>query len=194
MSSRSDRQLDPIQHVTTEESTSRGRPQTEGSTDRSTRVDTDWSGSHEERVDFGPTDRPPALRDPAPLGRTDGDPSDADAHYREDGRSLAILSHMSLLFGLPIFVIPLVQRKNALALHHAKAAMVIYFAFCGTLLLSIYSTGLFIPLAMLLYLPGLVGIYRAIQRQKAGRWGLGDLAERLFPWPTAPGHPSDKTP
>ena len=135
----------------------------------------------ERHADAG-ADAPPARTSDSAPAETDDHPASSE-RTTPDGRSLAILSHMSLLFGLPVFIIPLLQRNNALALHHAKAAALIYFGFYGTLILSMYSTGLFLPLAMLFYLPGLVGIYRAINHEPAGRWGLGDLAERLFPHP-----------
>lgn len=153
--------------------------------DRSEESD-EWSTGRtvEEQFADPPADAPPARTDEARPAPDDPRPDPTESDGR-DGRSLAILSHMSLLFGLPIFLIPLLQRKNALAIHHAKAAGLIYFGFYGTLLLSMYSTGLFVPLAMLFYLPGLVGIYRAINKQAAGRWGLGDLAERLLPHPEA---------
>ncbi len=131
-------------------------------------------------------DRPPTRRESS---RPQAQPSDQSDE--EPGRilgrpaTMAILSHMSVLFGVPVFLVPLVRRQHPLSLHHAKAAAVIWFAFYLALALSFFVSGLFTPLMVLLYLPALVGISRAVQNRPAGRWGAGDLAEWLFEYPTA---------
>ena len=134
----------------------------------------------------GPDDRPPARRastDPVAGNLATDERAESDAGFPSRAKSMAVLSHMSVLFGIPVFLVPLIQRKEALPLHHAKAAGLIWFVFYGLLALSTLTTGLLIPVMFLFYLPALVGIYRAIQGREAGRWGLGDLAERIFPFP-----------
>lgn len=96
---------------------------------------------------------------------------------------MAILSHMSVLFGIPVFMVPLVVRKDALALHHAKAAAIAYFAFYAALATAMFGSSLLLPLALAFYIPPLIGIARAVQHRNAGLVGLGDLGEWLFPWP-----------
>jgi hypothetical protein len=131
-----------------------------------------------------PDDRPPARRDDAtPDSPTTDDPDDEPIVSRP--ATMAILSYMSILFGVPVFLVPLVRRRDALSLHHAKAAALVWLAFYAALVLSFFVSGLFTPVMLLLYLPALVGIHRALQGREAGRWGAGDLAEWLFEYPKA---------
>jgi len=95
---------------------------------------------------------------------------------------MAILAHMSVMFGLPFFLLPLWQRNDELSLHHARTAGAIYIFFYGLLALSTVSCGIFFPLAMLGYLPAIVAIYRAVQGKSAGMWGFGGLGEWMFGW------------
>jgi hypothetical protein len=129
-----------------------------------------------------PDDQPPARRNDTPPQPTD-DPDDAPEPVVSRAATMAVLSHMSVLFGVPVFLVPLVRRRDALSLHHAKAAALVWLAFYATLALSFFVSGLFTPVMLLLYLPVLVGIHRAVQGREAGRWGAGDLAEWLFPFP-----------
>jgi hypothetical protein len=99
-----------------------------------------------------------------------------------NGVVMAILAHMSVMFGLPFFLIPLWQRNDELSLHHARTAGAIYIYFYALLAISPFSCGLFFPLAMLGYVPALVAIYRAIQGRAAGKWGFGQIGEWLFGW------------
>ncbi|MFB6351933.1 MAG: hypothetical protein ABEN55_17390, partial [Bradymonadaceae bacterium] len=68
--------------------------------------------------------------------------TDADAGFPSRATTMAILSHMSVLFGIPVFLVPLLQRTHPLSLHHAKAAGLIWFAFYALLGLSSLATGL----------------------------------------------------
>ena len=117
-----------------------------------------------------------------PLQRTQRDkqPPGTRARTAENGQAMAIFAHLSILFGLPVFLIPLLQRDNAFALHHAKAAATIYGLFLLTALGSLVTCGLAVPLALLCYVPAIVGIVKAAQGDEAGAWGLGDMGERIF--------------
>lgn len=137
------------------------------------------------RVDFAEP-RPPdvdlAPPEHYPLQKTErpGQPRGTRAETAENGQAMAIFAHLSILFGLPIFLIPLLQRDNAFSLHHAKAAGAIYGLFLLCALVSMITCGLGVPLALLCYVPAIVGIVRAANLQEAGPWGLGDIGERIF--------------
>lgn len=96
------------------------------------------------------------------------------------GKALAVLSHLSILFGVPVFLVPFFQRDDAFALHHAKAAAVTYALFLAAVLLSFATCAIGFPFAMLCYVPALVGLVKASHGEAAGRWGLGELGERVF--------------
>lgn len=167
--------------------------------DRPYRGENATSDAHDSDEDRSPTRKPdlwddlgletdaelPQVRDTAvPEAETEGPTDDWTGEDPPDrGRIMAILAHLSVVFGVPVFLVPLVLRKDALSLHHAKAAAVIFFAFYATLSLAMFSSSLFLPVAMALYIPGLVGIRRAVRERSAGHLGLGSLAELVFPWP-----------
>lgn len=98
----------------------------------------------------------------------------------EDGKTLAVLCHASLLFGLPIFLVPMMTRDNRFALHHAKAASMTYALFLGSAALTTVTCGLFFPAMLLCYVPAFVGIVRAANGKVGGTWGMGDLGERVL--------------
>jgi len=99
---------------------------------------------------------------------------------------MALLSHLSVLFGVPVFLAPFLLRRDGHSLHHAKAAAVVFFAFYALLGAALFGWPALTPAAMLLYAPGLVGIYRAVQGRRAGFFGFGVFGEWLFPWPETP--------
>ncbi|RDV36370.1 hypothetical protein DV096_19315 [Bradymonadaceae bacterium TMQ3] len=99
---------------------------------------------------------------------------------REKGAGLAVLSYCSVLFGVPFFLVPLVLRDNPFSLHHAKAAGAIYLVCYAFVLLATLNCALFLPLALLAYIPALIGIYRASAGVEAGQAALGPPGERLF--------------
>ena len=116
-------------------------------------------------------------------------PARVEQHARQDedvddeideGKALAVLSHLSILFGIPVFLVPMLQRDNAFALHHAKSAGVIFVAFLLALSLSMVTCGLAMPLALLVYVPALVGIVNASRGEEAGPWAFGKLGEKMF--------------
>lgn len=98
----------------------------------------------------------------------------------QSGRFWAILSHFSVLFGIPIFLVPLFQRDNAFAVHHGRAAAVTFGAFVMLALSTFATCGLTAPLAMLAYVPAIVGIVRAANGEQAGALGFGDAGDRLL--------------
>lgn len=115
--------------------------------------------------------------------RTDEQPGGARRFRyfdREKGAGLAVLSYCSVLFGVPFFLVPLVLRNNPFSLHHAKAAGAIYLLCYAFVLLATLNCALFLPLALLAYIPALIGIYRASAGVEAGQAALGPLGERLF--------------
>lgn len=93
---------------------------------------------------------------------------------------MALLAYMGLLFGLPLFIIPLITRDNRFSLHHAKAAGVTFIAFFISTMLTGVTCGLFFPIMMCFYIPAIVGAIQAVNGQLAGRWGFGDLGESVF--------------
>ncbi len=98
----------------------------------------------------------------------------------EAGRPMALLSYFSVLFGLPVFVVPMVLRDNAFALHHARAAGAIYVASLVALALSLTQCAVFLPFVFLCYIPAAIGIYRAAAGVEAGRSALEPWGRRLF--------------
>lgn len=98
----------------------------------------------------------------------------------ESGKALALVSHASLLVGLPLFLIPMVTRDNQFALHHAKAAAVTFGALWIAAGLTVVTCGLLFPLLFLCYVPMLVGFVKAANGDLAGSWGGGNLGEQIF--------------
>lgn len=105
----------------------------------------------------------------------------------EEGRTFAILSHIGTVLGVPLFLIPLLQRDNEFAMHHAKAAAVTYASFIllGTIFLSLYMCtcgfGLVLfPVVLLPFVPLIAGVIDASNGRRASRLALGDLGERVL--------------
>ncbi len=98
----------------------------------------------------------------------------------EDGRLMAVLSYFSVIFGIPVFVVPMIQRENEFALHHAKAAGLIFVACTFMLTLALTNCAVFLPLVFVCYIPALIGLYRAAGGAAAGTAALGPTAQRIF--------------
>lgn len=106
------------------------------------------------------------------------------APVSEEGRLWACLSYASILTGLPLFIIPLVQRRDEFAIHHAKQAAESYawFFACvtGYVLLSLVTCGvgtLCFPIILLPYVPMCHGIILSLNnewRAPFGVLGIGD--------------------
>ena len=58
--------------------------------------------------------------------------------------------------------------------------MVIYLLFIAGFVASFATCGLALPFALLLYVPAIVGVVHAARGERAGRWALGHLGERLL--------------
>ena len=93
------------------------------------------------------------------------------AKVDDSSRAMAVLCHVSMVLGLPLWLVPMLTRDNAFTLHHAKdaaiiwvmgfvifsAGLVIWFMTCG--LLPVFG------LALLMWLPTLMGLFSAINGQ-----------------------------
>lgn len=95
-------------------------------------------------------------------------------------RASALLMHMSILCGFPIFLFALFTRDDAFVLHHAKAAGAGFVLFYASLIFGILWSPLFFWVALALYVPSLVGVWRASAGQRSGLFGLGLVGEVLF--------------
>ena len=96
-------------------------------------------------------------------------------------QAMAILSHMGVLFGLPMFLIPLIKRDHALSVQHAKASAIAFVIFHGALIASVAWHSAFIILVLASYLPAWHGIHRAARARPVGWLGFGPVGERLLP-------------
>lgn len=120
------------------------------------------------------------------LGETFGamiSPADREITDEEKAarsRATAILCHMSVLFGVPIFLAPFFKRDDPFVLHHAKASAVIFLVFYSTLLAALLGSGWFFALTLSAYIPGIICIWRASGGEAAGMTGLGGVGEMLF--------------
>jgi hypothetical protein len=95
-------------------------------------------------------------------------------------RAMALFCHMSVLFGLPVFLAPMVTRDDPFVLHHAKAAGAIFCIFYGALILGIALEPWLFAGVVAAYLPGLIAVHKAAGGEQAGALGLGWLGEALF--------------
>lgn len=95
-------------------------------------------------------------------------------------RAMALFCHMSVLFGLPVFLIPMVTRDDPFVLHHAKAAAVIFTIFYGALVSAIVVSPLIFAGVVFAYLPGLIAVHHAAGGEKAGLLGMGWAGELLL--------------
>lgn len=125
---------------------------------------------------------------PVPTSTDESLEDPATRRSESDGRIgqptvMALLSHLSIVFGVPVFIAPFLLRRDSHSLHHAKAAAVVFFAFYAVLAVALSGWPALTPAVLLLYIPGLVGIYRALQGREAGFLGFGAVGEWLFPWP-----------
>ncbi|MBA2665175.1 MAG: hypothetical protein H0U74_23005 [Bradymonadaceae bacterium] len=98
----------------------------------------------------------------------------------EHGRAMALFSYASVLFGVPVFLIAFAKRDNAFALNHARAAAACFCLCYALILMSLVSCAVFFPLAVLCYIPAIIGMYHAAAGRPAGRSALGHLGDRAF--------------
>ncbi len=98
----------------------------------------------------------------------------------EAGKAMALLSHASVLLGLPLFVIPMMQRDNDFALVHSKAAAVNFIFFIVALTLTMMTCGLAFPLIFLVYVPMIIGCVDAMNGRRPGALAWGGSGEKMF--------------
>jgi hypothetical protein len=106
------------------------------------------------------------------------------APVTEEGRLWACISYASVFTGLPLFLLPLVQRRDEFAIHHAKQAAeaYIWFLACitGYIVLSLATCGigtLCFPIVLFPYVPMIHGMILAVNnewRAPIGILGMGD--------------------
>ena len=95
-------------------------------------------------------------------------------------RAMSLLAHMSVLFGVPVFLVELFTREDAHVLRHAKAAGAIWLAFYGLLLVSMLGHTWAFMLCLGLYAPALYAVRRAIHDRPPGLLGFEPLGRALF--------------
>ena len=119
-------------------------------------------------------------------GELDDDRRLCTGHFRQsiidDGRPMAILSYFSVMFGIPVFLAPLVLRDNVFSLHHARAAGAIFLLCTAFFVLALVNCAVFLPLVFVCYIPALIGVYRASAGVEAGTSALGPAGDKLFGW------------
>ena len=102
----------------------------------------------------------------------------------QEGRIWAYLSYASIVTGLPLFVVPFVQRNDAFAIHHAKQAAAAYLILVGLIfayfVISAITCGFgffLFPIVLLPYVPmihGFVLVTNSEWTEPVGVLGLGD--------------------
>lgn len=112
--------------------------------------------------------------------RPDGRLTPEDRRAR--AQAFSILCHMSVLFGLPMFLAPFFKRDEPYGLHHAKASAVNFTTFHAAMLAAVVVHPGFFALVLASYLPAWVGIWRAARGQRVGIFGLGPIGELAFFW------------
>ncbi|TVQ88392.1 MAG: hypothetical protein EA397_17110 [Deltaproteobacteria bacterium] len=114
----------------------------------------------------------------------------------EQGKSMAILSWVGILVGLPLFLIPFLQDDNAFAMYHARHALTTFLAsmvwsllVVGAFLVCFYVTCgvgiLAFPLVLILVLlpllPAIDGLNKASNGRAEPPIGIGDVTAMIFP-------------
>lgn len=95
-------------------------------------------------------------------------------------RAMSLLAHMSVLFGVPVFLVELFTREDAHALRHAKAAGAIWLCFYAALFVAMLGHVWAFVLCLGLYAPALYAVRRAIHDAPPGLLGLEPLGRALF--------------
>ena len=121
---------------------------------------------------------PPVTTLPARRGDFELEPPASEE--ADTGKAMAVLSHASIFFGVPLFLIPLCTRDNAFALHHGKAAAVNFGFMMVSIFFTVLSCGLLFPLIFFSYVPAIVGIIHASNGELAGPFGWGPAGERVL--------------
>jgi hypothetical protein len=95
-------------------------------------------------------------------------------------RYMAIFCHMGVLFGIPVFVIPMVERRDPALLKHAKAAAITFIIFHIAMIMAIGASAWWLAGLLLCYVPALAGVWSASRDRPVGWIGLGPLGELMF--------------
>jgi hypothetical protein len=123
----------------------------------------------------GAEDRPPQRSD---ARREDSTLEDIDRWMGP--RGMAAVSWASILVALPIFLVPLLMRRDTFAIEHARAAAVAFGLLYGSIFLTTISCGILAPVILVAYVPMVIGAVRAFQGRLPGKWALGEVATRFF--------------
>lgn len=105
----------------------------------------------------------------------------------EKGKTMAIVSWLSGFAGLPLWIIPMVQRDNAYALYHAKHAGMTYLAQIGIAVIFIIFTsitcgfgGFLFPVVFITLVPTIDGLIKAINGRADPPLIIGGMTDMLF--------------
>jgi len=111
-------------------------------------------------------------------------PTDAEI---ESGKTMALLSWVSLFLGLPLWIIPMIQRDNAYALYHAKHAAMTYLAAVALaivfMIINLVTCGLgaiLFPLLLVTLVPTIDGLIKAINGRADPPLIIGGVTDSLF--------------
>lgn len=99
---------------------------------------------------------------------------------RARAQAFSVLCHMSVLFGIPMFLWPMAKRDDAFGLHHGKASAINFLVFHLALIASVLINQWFFVAVLASYLPAWVGIWRAARGEKVGLFGFGPIGEVAF--------------
>lgn len=105
----------------------------------------------------------------------------------QESRIFAALSYASVMTGLPLFIIPLVQKTDAYAMFHARHAAVAYiglfaswFLYFGLSIVTFGFGSCCFPIMFLAWIPAIHGILLAISDKEQEPIGTFGIAPRLF--------------
>lgn len=115
---------------------------------------------------------------------TDLVPHERQPVITAESRMMALLGYLSLLIGLPLFILPLAMRKDAFAMYHARqaGALFVISLFEGVLfaLITLMTCGIGVILLPILFLPWIGaahGVYLVLtdrQEEPVLTFGLGE--------------------
>lgn len=105
----------------------------------------------------------------------------------EAGKTMALLSWLSGLVGLPLWIIPMVQRDNAFALYHAKHAAMTFILQIGLVVIYVVLAtitcgmlGILFPIIFLAWIPMIDGIIKATGGRTDPPLIVGGLTDMIF--------------
>lgn len=113
----------------------------------------------------------------------------------EQGKSMALVSWIGLLVGLPLFVIPFLQNDNEFATYHARHALVAFIIalvwstviVVAFMIFAVVTCGfgyVLFPIVLLLLLAPLVpvvdGLIKAANGKVEPPLAIGELTSKLF--------------